>query len=189
MSSSVSRRCRGVRILTPAFAARASAARLFGKTATSSGADLVAAFGHARARKRGVKEILKTEARKKPGLSSSPCEGPVPAEADPSIEYLQEAIARLLMKNEAMRIELFTIRQKIATIERIVSGAGCEEPGTHLPPCLIVSLRDLCRSEAGWFGPRNGLQPNSGNVPGVRNQEPGGRRVHQIGDSLSGGKR
>jgi hypothetical protein len=119
---------------------------------------------------RQVEECLKTDRQKKPEPTSSPCDGPLPPETSPCVEYLQEAVTRLLMKNEAMRFELFAVRQKIAMIDQAVFGAGCDDLQMHLPLYLIGALRDLCRSEAAWTEPRTGPQPVSGNVIGFRSK-------------------
>lgn len=77
---------------------------------------------------------------------------PSPAEAvepeNPCIEYLQHAITRLLMKNETMRYELFSICQKLAVIDQVVFGSGSNDLRKRLPLYLVGALHDLCRCEA-----------------------------------------
>jgi hypothetical protein len=83
----------------------------------------------------------------KPGSAPSPCEGAPREQNGPCIEYLQRAVAQLLMKNEKMRFELFAVRQKIASIETAVFGAGSHNLRTGLPLFLLGALSDLCREE------------------------------------------
>jgi hypothetical protein len=78
---------------------------------------------------------------------STPRNGSPRPENAPCIEYLQRAIAGLLMKNETMRFELFTVRQRIERIDRTVFGADCHNIQKRLPPHLLSALRDLCL----WF--------------------------------------
>lgn len=70
-------------------------------------------------------------------------------EKSPSIDYLQRAIALLLMKNETMRFELFTVRQRIERIERAVFGADAQNLRKRIPPQLLGVLRDLCCGDSG----------------------------------------
>lgn len=60
------------------------------------------------------------------------------------VEYPQRAIAILLMKNEAMRFELFAVRQRVERIDQAVFGAGCHNVQKQLPAHLLGILRDLC---------------------------------------------
>ena len=100
--------------------------------------------------------------------SIGPCDESSPKENGPCIEYLQRAIALLLMKNETMRFELFTVRQRIACIDRTVFGAGSHHLQKRLPSHLLRALRDLCcldaRSES-----RTTQQPASDNLISFRN--------------------
>lgn len=77
-----------------------------------------------------------------------PAEHAAGDERNPCIEYLQRAIAHLLMKNERMRFELFAIRQKISAVDRTLFAPGSRELKQQLPLHLLAVLRDLCRCEA-----------------------------------------
>jgi hypothetical protein len=82
-----------------------------------------------------------------------------PSERQESIlDYLQSAIARLLMKNETMRFELFVIREKIARIDRALFSADARELRGQTPPHLLSLFRDLCGPE--------GICDKSGKTPG-----------------------
>jgi hypothetical protein len=83
----------------------------------------------------------------KAGSAPSPCDGAPREENGPCIEYLQRAVAQLLMKNEKMRFELFAVRRKIASIETAVFGAGSHDLRMGLPSFLLSALSDLCSEE------------------------------------------
>lgn len=65
----------------------------------------------------------------------------------PCIEELQHAIVDLLLRNETLRFELFSMREKLTHARRTVFGVGRNEPRNELSPHLLDALRDLCLSE------------------------------------------
>lgn len=95
------------------------------------------------------KEEERKPSRVKPSRAQSPCDGVALNENGPCIEFLQRTIAQLLMKNEKIRFELFVVREKIASIDRTVFGAGSRDLQKVLPATLLKDLRDLCCEEAG----------------------------------------
>jgi len=60
------------------------------------------------------------------------------------IECLQWTIGHLVMKNQAIRFELFAAHQKIARIEQALFGAESQDLQRLLPLNLLLVLRDLC---------------------------------------------
>jgi len=99
-----------------------------------------------------------------------PRDGPPLEEQSPCVEYLQRAIARLLMRNETMRFELLALHHRIAHIEQTLFGAGSEPLRKRLPPHLLGALRDLCRCQTS--GPAADMEPASDNLNGFRNMGP-----------------
>ncbi len=91
---------------------------------------------------------LNEEGNHRSGSGARPADDAPREENGPSIEYLQRAIARLLMKNEKMRFELFALRQRISVIDRAVFGLGSRRLRKQLPPHLLGVLCDLCRGQA-----------------------------------------
>jgi hypothetical protein len=91
---------------------------------------------------------VKQENEREENADASSPEDPVKRENNPCIEYLRQAIVRLLMKNEIMRYELFSISRKIAVIDQAVFGAGSSDLRKRLPPYFVDAVHDLCRCEA-----------------------------------------
>lgn len=97
---------------------------------------------------------MNAKKERKPGRTQTPCDGLYEEENGPCIEYLQRAVAQLLIKNEKMRFELYAVRQKIALIDETVFGAGSPVLQGLLPSALLGALRDLCCEEVtgGCYG-------------------------------------
>jgi hypothetical protein len=128
------------------------------------------------------------EEEQKPGRAPSPSDGLPREENALCIEYLQRAVAQLLMKNEKMRFELFAVRQKIASIERAVFGAGSNDLRVGLPSFLLGALTDLCGG--GTAGDHHAATMPAAiesrkTVP--RNNRPT-RWIHQANDSVDRGR-
>jgi len=130
---------------------------------------------------------VKEEDEHKPDGPRSSLQARRPEEGNPCIEYLQRAIARLLMKNEAMRFELLSIGQKIAVIEQTVFGADRCDLRQRLPPGLLGALRDLCRGRAA-AGEEQGMPyglsserapATTGSRPGACTEPPAGSRAER----------
>jgi len=111
---------------------------------------------------------IKDEDEHEHNRTAPPCDGSLPEASSPCIEYLQREIARLLMKNETMRFELFRLRQRVGRIERIVSCPGFHDLQCRLPAHLLNALRDLCRRETALENPTE-RKPASDNVISFRN--------------------
>lgn len=94
-----------------------------------------------------------TDDGRKPERVKFPGDGLSRVENSSCVEYLQRTIARLLMKNEVMRFELFAVRQKIREIDRTVFGANSQDLQVRLPSYLMGALRDLCRCAAAGAEP------------------------------------
>lgn len=90
---------------------------------------------------------MKQENEREENADASSPEESVKRENNPCIEYLRQAIVRLLMKNETMRYELFSISQKIAVIDQAVFGGASSHLRKRLPPDFVKALHDLCRCE------------------------------------------
>jgi len=64
---------------------------------------------------------------------------------DPYLQYMQREITRLLVQNETMRFELYTVRQKIACVEKTVFAPLACDLREQLPAYVLHDLQELCR--------------------------------------------
>jgi hypothetical protein len=109
-------------------------------------------------------------------------------ENGPCIEYLQRAVAQLLMKNEKMRFELYAVRRKIASIDRTVFGTGSNDLQKVLPSTLLGALRDLCFEEAAGEPPGVATRGDTDAGPAFSSNNRPITRLHQSTSSTDRGK-
>jgi hypothetical protein len=131
---------------------------------------------------------MSTGQQGKPSSAQLPRDGLSGEENGPCIEYLQRAVAQLLMKNERMRFELFVVRQKIASIERIVFGAGSHVLEEQVPSLLLGALFDLCGGETVCGQPETAPPANTDAFLGYRSNNRSMRWMHQAENSVDRGK-
>jgi hypothetical protein len=90
---------------------------------------------------------------------------PVCKENNACVQYLQQAITRLLMTNETMRFELLAICEKISLVDQAVFGSGSGDIQKRLPLDLVSVLHELCRiSEPARHSERTGGEQSSNKV-------------------------
>jgi len=101
----------------------------------------IAIDGHSHSQELAVNN----EEQNKPEFSESPRESGTQGRHDPSLQYLQREITRLLLQNETMRFELFTVRKMIACVEKTVFAPLACDLRERLPTYVLHDLRALCR--------------------------------------------
>jgi len=61
-----------------------------------------------------------------------------------TIEYLQAVVSNLLIKNQTMRFEVYSLRQRLTAIQRLRFGSSSSELGSVISPDMLFVLHDLC---------------------------------------------